>query len=80
MTAKYLLESKMKLYQDTQAKLAEVLNISLQTFNIKINSKDGACFTQNEILALKNRYKLSADEVNEIFFADGVSCEDEIAI
>ena len=46
---KNVLESKMKLHGDTQKDLAEVIGISIQTLNKKLNGTDGAMFNQVEI-------------------------------
>ena len=69
---KQLLCSKMKLFGDTQATLAKALGISLSQTNAKINEKS-AEFTQNEICAIKQRYRLTAEEVDDIFFDMKVS-------
>ena len=76
MVKKNLLESKMKLYGDTQADLAAAIGISLASFNEKLNGSNGKQFKQNEILVIKKRYKLTAEEVDEIFFSQDVSKTD----
>lgn len=58
---------------DTQKSLADSLGISLQRLNAKMNETKNAQFTQSEILNIKNKYDLSSDEVDEIFFASLVS-------
>ena len=63
-----LLKSILVKNGDTQAKLAEFLGISLSVLNAKIHGKRSS-FRQNEIMAIKRRYSLSADEIDEIFFA-----------
>ena len=70
---KNLLISKMKLFGDTQADLADALGISLARTNAKINETDGAEFTMGEIKIIKFRYHLTAEEVDAIFFAEKVS-------
>ena len=70
---KRMLESKMKLFGDTQMILANAIGISTSRFSAKINKYDGAEFTQSEINAIKDRYKLSAKEVDNIFFTTKVS-------
>lgn len=70
---KRMLESKMKLFGDTQMILANAIGISTSRFSAKINKYDGAEFTQSEINAIKDRYKLSAKEVDNIFFTTEVS-------
>lgn len=66
------LRSKMALYGDTGGTLAKILGISQQRFSAKINDKD-AEFTQGEIQAIKDRYKLTPQEVDNIFFDNKVS-------
>lgn len=65
---KNLLEAKMKIHGDIQSDLAEAIGISLQTFNYKLNGKNGAEFSQSEIQKIKTRYNLTSEEVDEIFF------------
>lgn len=67
-----LLKSFMARHGETQESLASVLGISRVTFNRKIRN-NGADFTQGEIMAIKEHYDLSADEVDRIFFAKKVS-------
>lgn len=69
---KALLHSFMVRHGDTQLTLAMAMGISLSRMNAKINNKS-AEFTQSEILFIKNRYKLTATDVDEIFFADEVA-------
>lgn len=69
---KPLFRSFMVKFGDTQQTLADAMNISLSRLNAKINS-NGAEFTQLEIAFIKNRYNLSAEEVDAIFFAKEVS-------
>jgi hypothetical protein len=70
---KRLLESKMKLFGDTQSMLADAIGISVSRLSAKINEYEGAEFTQGEINSIKERYLLSADEVDSIFFVKVVS-------
>ena len=62
--------SVMKLHGDTQESLAEAIGISVQRLNAKINSTGGAEFTMSEIRAIKIRYNLTCQEIDEIFFCD----------
>lgn len=64
-----LLKAVIKKHGETQADLAEALGLSLSNLNDKINGKS-ASFRQSEIIAIKERYKLTAEEVDEIFFAE----------
>ena len=68
---KNLLEAKMKIYGDTQSSLAEAIGISVQALNYKMNGKGE--FTMGEIQKIKERYHLTAEEVDEIFFSQTVS-------
>lgn len=68
-----LLRSKMVLKGDTNSTLGEFLGIAYQTVSAKINTTNGAEFTQGEITKIKNRYNLTPEEVNEIFFTTKVS-------
>lgn len=63
-----LLKSIMIAHGDTQAKLAHEMGVSLSRFNLKVNCKRGAEFTQSEILFIVLRYQLSAYETRNIFF------------
>ena len=67
------LESLMKLFDDTGQTLAEYLGITRPTFSNKLNETRGAEFTQGEIRMLKERYNLTAQDVDEIFFDSKVS-------
>lgn len=67
------LEAAMKLYGDTGGTLAEALNISRSTFSNKLNETNGSEFTQGEITVIKQRYSLTAEDVDGIFFACEVS-------
>lgn len=70
------LVSVMKKHGDNQSDLAEYIGISLQRFNAKLNGKDGADFTRSEIEKVKEKYNLTADDVDLIFFTDDVSKTD----
>lgn len=67
---KRILESKMKLFGDTNASLAKAIGISPQSLSTKKNETHGIEFTKSEIASIKERYSLTADEVDAIFFAD----------
>lgn len=70
------LNAIMQLYGESQLDLAQYLQLSLSRLNAKINEYRGAQFRQNEIAAIQEHYGLSAEEVNEIFFASAVSQKD----
>lgn len=69
---KPLFRSVLVKFGDTQKTLSEALGISLSRLNAKINGNN-AEFTQNEILFIKSRYKLTAKEIDAIFFSEKVS-------
>ena len=56
---------------DTQEKLAEAMGIQTSGLNMRINGHTE--FRRSEINFIKNRYKLSCTEVDEIFFTELVS-------
>ena len=62
-------KSVMALHGETQGRLAEALEITQETLSRKLN-KQGE-FSQSEIKAIKNRYHLTPDEVDEIFLKNG---------
>lgn len=67
------LRSVMALHGDTGGILANALGISPQRFSAKINERNGAEFTQREIQMMKDRYSLSAKDIDGIFFDQKVS-------
>lgn len=67
------LESVMKLYGDNGRTVSEYLGIARSTFSAKINGTNGADFTQSEISKIKERYALSAKDIDDIFFTEKVS-------
>lgn len=67
--------SKMKLFGDTQAILAEALGMSLSRLNAKINEICGSQFRMYEIKFFRDRWKLTPEEVDQIFFGSTVPCE-----
>lgn len=68
-----MLLSKLVLFGDKQADLAEYIGLSPQRLNAKLNGTDGAEFTRPEIAKIIKRYDLTAEEVMLIFFTDDVS-------
>lgn len=62
-----LLKSIMVLNGDTIRTLAQHLNISPQSVSDKINER-GTEFRQGEIALIKEKYNLSAEQVEAIFF------------
>lgn len=67
---KELLRSVMVLNGDTNRDLAKFLDISEQSVSAKIN-ENGTEFKQGEIASIIQRYNLTADQVKNIFFAQG---------
>lgn len=61
------LRAVMALNGETGGILSKALGISEQRFSAKLNGKN-AEFTQNEIHIIKDRYNLSAEEIDNIFF------------
>lgn len=62
-----MLRSVMVLHGDTNKALAEALGITSQSLSDKINER-GTEFKQGEIAKIRDRYDLSADQVEQIFF------------
>ena len=62
-----LLKSVMVLNGDTIRDLAEYLRITPQSVSDKINERRTE-FKQGEIAMIKERYNLSADQIDAIFF------------
>jgi hypothetical protein len=66
-----LLKSKMVLHDDTPDILAGVLGVHRATMFAKM--RGDAEFYVRDIMTIKNRYNLSAEDVDAIFFAPEVS-------
>jgi len=66
-----MLKSVIVKNGDTQAKLADAMGMQVSALNQRINGQIE--FRRNEINFIKNRYNLSADEVDVIFFEELVS-------
>ena len=65
---KNMLRSVMVLNGDNNTDLAEYLGISTSTLSCKMNETNGAEFNQSEIRKIKTRYKLTPEQVDQIFF------------
>lgn len=65
---KNLLEARMKEFGDLGETLAQALNMTPTTFSRKKNGI--ADFTQSEIMQIKLRYNLTAEDVERIFFTN----------
>lgn len=72
---KKLLRSVMALHGDANKDLAEYLGISEQSVSAKINETKTE-FKQGEIAKIRDRYGLSAEQVEAIFFGLKVSKKD----
>ena len=66
---KLRLRSIMALNGDTNRDLAEALGITEQSLSCKMN-ENGTEFKQGEITKIKDRYNLSPEEVDGIFFSN----------
>lgn len=62
------LRAEMVRNGDTAESLAEAIGITLGTFSKKINGVNGNDFRQHEIQIIRDRYNLSAEKVDLIFF------------
>ena len=69
---KPLLKSIMALHGDSVPVLAKYLGKSAQSVYNKMN-ESGAEFTQGEISMIATRYKMTSEQVMEVFFAKVVS-------
>ena len=63
---KYKLLGIIKYHNDTSEDLMKYLNISSSSFYNKINKKFD--FTRGEIQKIKERYNLTAEQIDDIFF------------
>ena len=63
---KSALKARMVINDDTGISLSKALNISETTLSDKLNEKTE--FTRSEIAKIKSRYKLSAEDIDNIFF------------
>lgn len=60
-------------YGDTYESLSKSIGMTRAIFCLKINGKVSIGFTQREIQKIKDRYNLTAEEIDEIFFQHKVS-------
>lgn len=65
------LKAEMARHSDTGAILADFLNLTPTSVSLKLNGKRD--FTQGEIAKIKERYGLSAQRIDDIFFSRKVS-------
>ena len=66
-----LLKATIVKNGDTQEKLAEAMGLQTSGLNMRINGHTE--FRRNEINFIKNRYGLTSDEIDSIFFTELVS-------
>ena len=66
----------MKKHGDRNEDLARYIGISPQRFSAKLNGTGGADFTGNEMRKIKQKYNLTNEEMDVIFFASDVSSKD----
>lgn len=71
MTNSKLLRATMILKNDTVSALSEAIGIKRQALSYKLNNKRE--FKQNEIARIAARYKLTGEQIVEIFFSEGVA-------
>ena len=76
MTNTRLLKAKMVLNDDTVSKLADCLGVNRQNMSLKLNGKRE--FKQSEIAKIAKRYRLTFQELKEIFL-DGAEQEEGTA-
>lgn len=70
---KQKLRAVLALHGYTQRTLAEYLGLSENRLSNKINGTGGADFTQTEILLIKDKFGLSSEQLDKIFFNSDVS-------
>lgn len=63
----------MKLHGDNGQDLCDYIDLSRSRFSAKLNETGGAEFTQSEIAKVKEKYDLTAEEIDAIFFNSKVS-------
>lgn len=71
MTNTKLLKATMVLKNDTVGQLSEAIGTKRQALSCKINNKRE--FKQNEIASIAERYKLTAEQIMQIFFSGGIA-------
>lgn len=67
-----VLKNKLKgimiYHNDTQENLSKALGLAVATLSYKMNGRTE--FTRQEISKIKERYNLTAEELDDIFFND----------
>lgn len=59
---------QMLKHKETMEQIAELLDIHVTTLSLKLNGRTS--FTQGEIQCLKKHWKLSAEDLNAVFFTE----------
>lgn len=68
-TTKDRLKEIMRYFDDSYFKLADAIGISYQSLSKKLNNH--VDFKRSEILKIKYRYNLDAEQIDYIFFSEG---------
>ena len=68
-TTKDRLKEVMRYFDDSYFKLADAIGISYQSLSKKLNNH--VDFKRSEILKIKYRYNLDAEQIDYIFFSEG---------
>lgn len=69
-----LLKAAMAKFGETQSALADAMGMLPSALSNRISGKID--FKRSEIIFIKNRYKLTCEEVDRIFFAELMSEKD----
>lgn len=70
---KQAFRAMLAAHGDVYADVARVLHTTTSTVSDKVNEKNGIGFNQVEMTKLKEHYRLSAEQMDLIFFGNGVS-------
>lgn len=68
-----LLKGEIRAKAMTQEAVANRIGVSLSRFNAKLNNTNGAEFSLGEVRAIKDLLRLSATQIDIIFFDEKVS-------
>ncbi len=64
-----MLKGKIRENAMTQEDVAKHIGLSLSRFNAKLNETGGAEFSLREIQSIRNLFRFSPDQVDQIFFS-----------
>ena len=67
-----LLKGEIRAKAMTQEAVANSIGVSLSRFNAKLNNTNGAEFSLGEVRAIKDLLRLSATQIDLIFFDEKV--------